>query len=64
MKNGFLLDLIIDMGFSKDQAKGTLIVVSDYAKEKLPVLRGNINTFLNEELENADKESSPCQSNN
>ncbi len=58
MKNESLLDLIIDKGLSRDQAKNTLIVVAEYAKEKLPVLRGNIDAFLNEELENANKEES------
>jgi len=56
MKNGFLLDLILEIGLSKDQAKNILVVVSEYAKEKFPVLSGSINVFLTKELENANKE--------
>ncbi len=58
MSKEFLLNSIIGLGLSKEQAKDALIVVSEYAKEKLPVLRGSISIFLNHELEEASEEGS------
>jgi hypothetical protein len=43
---------------TKEQAKDALIVVSEYAMEKLPVLRGRISIFLNQELEESSEEGS------
>ncbi|MEO6071482.1 MAG: hypothetical protein ABIN57_01280 [Chitinophagaceae bacterium] len=38
------------VGLSKEQALDALIVVFDHAKQECPVLRGNINSFLDEEM--------------
>jgi hypothetical protein len=59
MKNSSLLDTLMnDAGLSKDQAISTLLIVTDFAKERFPILRGNINSFLNDELESKDHSDS------
>ena len=53
MKQASLLaTLIHETGLSEEQAAHSLLLVADFAKEKLPVLRGNINSFLERELNN------------
>jgi hypothetical protein len=47
-----LATLIHETGLSEEQATHSLILVADFAKEKLPVLRGNINRFLEREINN------------
>ena len=53
MKQTSLLAILIhETGLSEVQATHSLVLVADFAKEKLPVLRGNINRFLEKELSN------------
>jgi hypothetical protein len=53
MKQASLLaTLIHETGLSEEQAKHSLVLVADFAKDKLPILRGNINRFLERELNN------------
>ena len=53
MKQASLLaTLIHETGLSEEQAKHSLVLVADFAKDKLPILRGNINRFLEKELSN------------
>jgi hypothetical protein len=53
MKQASLIaTLIHETGLSEEQATHSLMLVADFAKEKLPVLRGNINRFLESELSN------------
>jgi hypothetical protein len=56
MENFTLLHEIKKSGLSEEQAVKTLSVVADYAKEKFPILEGNINSYLREEFKQADPE--------
>ena len=38
------------VGITTDKALNAMILVFEHAKEEYPVLRGNINNFLDEEL--------------
>jgi hypothetical protein len=51
-----LLQEIKNTGLSEEQVLKTLAVVSNYAKEKFPILEGNINAYLKQELKQADPE--------
>jgi hypothetical protein len=52
--DSLIFTLVHQAELSKEQAAKALIVVFDHAKAKCPVLRGNINTFLKEELETSE----------
>jgi hypothetical protein len=41
-----LIQEIKNTGLSEEQVLKTLAVVSNYAKEKFPILEGNINAYL------------------
>jgi hypothetical protein len=51
-----LIQEIKNTGLSEEQVLKTLAVVSNYAKEKFPILEGNINAYLKQELKQADPE--------
>ena len=51
-----LIQEIKKTGLSEEQVLKTLAVVSNYAKEKFPILEGNINAYLKQELKQADPE--------
>jgi len=51
-----LIQEIKNTGLSEEQVLKTLAVVSNYAKEKFPILEGNINAYLKQELRQADPE--------
>ena len=51
-----LIQEIKNTGLSEEQVLKTLAVVSNYAKEKFPILDGNINAYLKQELKQADPE--------
>jgi hypothetical protein len=52
MKNHSLIyTLIINAKISREQAIHALTIVSEFAKEKFPVLRGNISSILKNEIE-------------
>jgi hypothetical protein len=53
-----LIQEIKNTGLSEEQVLITLAVVSNYAKEKFPILEGNINAYLKQELKQADPELS------
>ncbi|MBD0333837.1 MAG: hypothetical protein ICV66_14435 [Chitinophagaceae bacterium] len=58
MKNLNLIDLLVQqIGLTQDQAVQALSIITDYTKEKYPILRGNIEAFLREELENTESAS-------
>ena len=51
-----LIQEIKSTGLSEEQVLRTLAVVTNYAKEKFPILEGNINAYLKQELRQADPE--------
>ena len=51
-----LIQEIKNTGLSEEQVLKTLAVVSNYAKEKFPILEGNINAYLKQELKQAHPE--------
>jgi hypothetical protein len=54
MKCTTLFHQVKKTGLSDEQALLTLHVVGNYAKEKFPILEGNINAFLKQEFRQAD----------
>jgi hypothetical protein len=54
MKSPTLFQLVRETGLSDEQTLMALIVVTDYAKEKFPILEGNINAYLKQEFRQAD----------
>jgi hypothetical protein len=51
MSNNNLVDLLTRQAdLNKDQAIQTLYIITSYAKEKYPILRGTIDIFLRDEL--------------
>ena len=56
MENSTLFEQIRHTGLSDEQALKALSVVGDYAKEKFPILEGNINAYLKQEFKQADPE--------
>jgi hypothetical protein len=56
MENSTLFEQIRQAGLSDEQALKVLSVVGDYAKEKFPILEGNINAYLKQEFRQADPE--------
>ena len=54
MKNSTLFQLVRETGLSDEQTLMALTVVADYAKEKFPILEGNINAYLKQEFRQAD----------
>lgn len=56
MENSTLFQQIKKTGLSEAQTIKTLSVVADYAKEKYPILEGNINSYLRNEFRQADPE--------
>ena len=45
-----LLKRIVIKGLSEEQAAGVLLIVCEFAKEKFPLLKGIIHSFLKQEL--------------
>lgn len=56
MKDSTLLAQIKKTGLTEEQAVRALSVIADYAKEKFPILQGNINAYLKQEFKHADPE--------
>ena len=54
MQDSTLLEKIRNTGLSEEQAIKALSVIADYAKEKFPILHGNINAFVKQEFRKAD----------
>jgi hypothetical protein len=54
MQDFTLLEQIKKEGLTEEQAAKALYVIADYAKEKLPILQGNINAFVKQEYRNAN----------
>ncbi|HEX2532684.1 MAG TPA: hypothetical protein VHK69_03050 [Chitinophagaceae bacterium] len=55
MDNNTLLEqLVREAGLSQEQARTALGVISDYAKDRFPILKGTIETFVNRELGDAE----------
>ena len=54
MDDSSLLQLVKKVGLSDEQAVLALNVVGNYAKEKFPILEGNINAYLKQEFKQAD----------
>jgi len=57
MENVTLFQQIRQAGLSQEQVLKTLSVVGEYAKEKFPILEGNINAYLRQEFKQADPEA-------
>jgi hypothetical protein len=56
MRPSTLYQEIKETGLSEEQALKVLSVVGNYAKEKFPILEGNINAYLKQEFKQADPE--------
>ena len=56
MQDLTLLQQIKQTGLSEEQAIKVLAVTADYAKQKFPILEGNINAYLKQEFKQADPE--------
>lgn len=54
MEHSSLFQHIKETGLSEEQTLLTLHIVGNYAKEKFPILQGNINAYLKEEFKQAD----------
>ena len=55
MKNTSLLEkLVSETSISHKQAIDVLYIISDFAKAKLPILEGTINSFIKEEIKGND----------
>lgn len=54
MNNCTLFQLVKKVGLSDEQTLLALNVVGNYAKEKFPILEGNINAYLKQEFKQAD----------
>lgn len=54
MQDSTLLEKIKNTGLSEEEAVKALSVIADYAKEKFPILQGNINAFVKQEFRQAD----------
>jgi len=54
MKSPTLFQLVRETGLSDEQTLMALAVVADYAKEKFPILEGNINAYMKQEFRQAD----------
>ena len=54
MDNSTLFQLIRKTGLSEEQTLKALTVAGEYAKEKFPILEGNINAYLKQEFKQAD----------
>jgi len=54
MENSTLFQQLRKAGLSEEQALRVLSVVGNYAKEKFPILEGNINAYLKQEFKQAD----------
>lgn len=47
--------LVAQADLTKEQAVNSLIIITDFAKEKYPVLRGNISSFLQKEIASSEQ---------
>ncbi len=56
MNETSLFKLVKETGLSDEQTVKALIVVGNFAKEKFPILEGNINSYLKQEFKHADPE--------
>jgi len=54
MSDSTLFQLIKKVGLSEEQTLLALNIVGNYAKEKFPILEGNINAYLKQEFKQAD----------
>jgi hypothetical protein len=54
MEHPSLFQQIKETGLSEEQTLLTLHIVGKYAKEKFPILEGNINAYLKQEFKQAD----------
>ena len=54
MKHPTLLEEIKKTGLTEEQAVKALSVITNYAKERFPILQGNINAYLKQEFKHAD----------
>ena len=53
-ENCGLLQQIKKLGLTEEQAIKALAVAASFAKEKFPILQGNINSYIKQELKQAD----------
>ena len=56
MENSTLFHQLRTVGLSEEQSLKVLFIVGNYAKEKFPILEGNINAYLKQEFKQADPE--------
>lgn len=56
MNDTSLFKLVKQTGLSEEQTVKALTVVGNFAKEKFPILEGNINAYLKQEFKQADPE--------
>jgi hypothetical protein len=55
MENATLLNRLQQCSkLSEEQAVKAMVIVADYTREKFPILEGNINSFLRQELKEVD----------